>query len=111
MYKQIAFGVLLTLIGCAVLVDSTVAYAQIEGALQYPPPSVGEDAQPPPPARMVPQTVSPRRIELGVSGSSQLPTNYPYRVRPRTDDIDRLPVRPAPLLRASPIPPPSAGGN
>ena len=38
---------------------------ELEGALQYPPPSVGEDAQPPPPARTVPQLVSPRRIELG----------------------------------------------
>ncbi|MGC1886537.1 MAG: hypothetical protein WA709_10650 [Stellaceae bacterium] len=33
---------------------------ELEGALQYPPPSVGEDAQPPPPARTVPQLVSPR---------------------------------------------------
>jgi len=48
--------------------------AELEGALQYPPVSIGADAQPPPPARMVPQIVSPRRIELGVSGSSFPPT-------------------------------------
>jgi hypothetical protein len=44
--------------------------AELEGALQYPPPSIGKDAQPPPPARMLPQPVSPWRVELGVSGSS-----------------------------------------
>ena len=44
--------------------------AELEGALQYPPPSVGEDAQPPPPARLPSQPVSPWRIELGVSGSN-----------------------------------------
>ena len=54
----------------AALVGVEDRSAEIEGALQYPPPSVGEDAQPPPPARTVPQLVSPRRIELGVSGSS-----------------------------------------
>jgi hypothetical protein len=76
MHKLIDFGIRIALIGSAVLVGSSVAYAQIGGALQYPPSSVGEDAQPPPPAGMVPQTVSPRRIELGVSGSSQPPANY-----------------------------------
>jgi hypothetical protein len=111
MHKLIGFGMLVAIIEAAVLIGSSTAYAQqIEGALQYPPLSVGEDAQPPPPARMVPQTVSPRRTELGVSGSSQLPGNYPYRVHPRTD-IDRLPMPPAPLLGASPIPLPTAGGN
>ena len=43
--------------------------AELEGALQYPPPSIGEDAQPPPPAMMVPPAVSPRR-----SGSSLPPS-------------------------------------
>ena len=56
--------------------------AEIEGALQYPPPSVGEDAQPPPPARMVPQTVSPRRTEFGASGSSLPPRNQPFLLHP-----------------------------
>ena len=51
-----------------------------EGALQYPPPSVGEDAQPPLPARTAPQLVSPRRIELGVSGSS--PGTQLFLIRP-----------------------------
>ena len=56
--------------------------AELEGALQYPPPSVGEDAQPPPPARMMPQPVSPRRIEMGVSGSSRAPDNWPILIHP-----------------------------
>jgi len=56
------------------LIGADAGSAELEGALQYPPPSVGEDAQPPPPARMVPPPVSPRRIELGVSGSSLPPS-------------------------------------
>jgi hypothetical protein len=56
--------------------------AELEGALQYPPPSVGEDAQPPPPAKTVPQLVSPRRIELGISGSSAPPGTQLFLRRP-----------------------------
>jgi hypothetical protein len=62
--------------------------AELEGALQYPPPSVGEDAQPPPPARMVPQLVSPRRIELGVSGSSPPPGTQLFLIRHRSWDLE-----------------------
>jgi hypothetical protein len=51
----------------AALVGVEARSAEIEGALQYPPPSVGEDAQPPPPARTVPELVSPSRVELGVT--------------------------------------------
>ena len=67
----------------ATLVGLDPRSAEIEGALQYPPPSVGEDAQPPPPARTVPQLVSPRRIELGVSGSSPPPGTQLFLIRPR----------------------------
>jgi hypothetical protein len=66
----------------AALVAVEARSAEIEGALQYPPPSVGEDAQPPPPARTVPQLVSPRRIELGVSGSSPPPGTQLFLTRP-----------------------------
>jgi hypothetical protein len=38
--------------------------AELEGALQYPPSSIGKDAQPPAPAGMVRQPMSPRRIEF-----------------------------------------------
>ena len=55
--------------------------AELEGALQYPPPSIGEDAQPPPPARTLPQAVSPWRIELGVSGSSVPPSTQRFFIR------------------------------
>jgi hypothetical protein len=54
----------------APLVAVDARSAELDGALQYPPPSIGQDAQPPPPAKTVPQLVSPRRIELGISGSS-----------------------------------------
>lgn len=110
MHKPSSLGMLVAAIGFTVLSASSIAYAQIEGALQYPPPSVGADAQPPPPARIVPQTVPPRQIELGVSGPSQLPTNYTYRVRSR-GGIDQFSAPPAPLPGATPIPSPSADGN
>ena len=56
--------------------------AELEGALQYPPLSVGEDAQPPPPARLLRQPISPWRIELGVSGSSPPPGTQLFLRRP-----------------------------
>jgi hypothetical protein len=68
----------------AALVSVEARSAEIEGALQYPPPSVGEDAQPPPPAKTVPQLVTPRRIELGVSGSSLPPGTQLFLRRPPT---------------------------
>jgi hypothetical protein len=86
---------LFAVIGCALSIGSRTANAQIGGALQYPPASIGEDAQPPPPARMAPQSMSPRRIELGFSGPSERPG---YSIR------DAQP-------RASPTPPPTVGGN
>jgi hypothetical protein len=99
MYNQIGLGTLVAVIGFIALFDPGVAYAQIEGAVQYPPPSIGEDAQPPPPARMVPKIVSPRRLELGASGSSLALTNP-------------LPIQSAPLTGTSPVPLPTrSGGN
>ena len=55
MHKPSGLGMVVGTIGFAVLLASSIAHAQIEGALQFRPPSVGEDAQPLPPARMVPQ--------------------------------------------------------
>jgi len=110
MHKPIVFGVLVAIIEAAVLINSSITCAQIEGALQYPPLSVGEDAQAPPPARKAPQTVSPRQTELAVSGSSRLPGNYPDRVNSHAH-IDQLLVQPAPRGGASPISPPTSGGN
>jgi hypothetical protein len=64
------------------LVGVEARSAELEGAPQYPPPSVGEDAQPPPPAKTMPQLVSPRRIELGVSGSSPPLGSQLFLIRP-----------------------------
>jgi hypothetical protein len=111
MRKLIGLGMLVTAIGSVVLTGPSIADAQqIEGALQYPPPSVGEDAQPPPPAGMVPQIVSPRRIELGVSGSSRPPVNHPYHIHPPAS-IDRFPKQAVPPLGLQPLPPSTSGGN
>ena len=66
----------------AVLVGVEARSAELEGALQYPPPSIGEDAQPPSPARTVPQLVTPRRIELGFGGSSPPPGTQLFLRRP-----------------------------
>ena len=91
-----AHGALLAaVIGSALPSGLSTATAQVGGAVQYPPASVGEDAQPPPPARMAPQSMSPRRIELGFSGPSE---GLGYSIRE---------VRP----RASPKPPPTLSGN
>ena len=82
MHKLSYVHLLAAALAFASLVGVGARSAEIEGALQYPPPSVGEDAQPPPPAKTVPQLVSPRRIELGVSGSSPPPGNQLFLTRP-----------------------------
>ena len=66
-------ALIVAVLGCGLLFGLGTANAQTGGAVQYPPASVGEDAQPPPPARTVPQSMSPRRIELGISGASERP--------------------------------------
>ena len=87
------------LVAFAGLIGTDARSAELEGALQYPPLSVGEDAQPPPPARMLPQPVSPWRIELGVSGSSvPLSTQRFYLLSP-------------PRLDKPGAPPPSESGG
>ena len=108
MRNQTDFGKLIAVIGFVVLIGEGVAHGQIDGAVQYPPLSIGEDAQPPPPAKMVPQPILPRRVEFGVSGSSPPPLKAPYRIQP---SADRLPRQPAPLDGASPVPPPTRGGS
>jgi hypothetical protein len=89
---------------CGLLISSSLASgdalsAELEGALQYPPASVGQDAQPPPPARMLPQPVAPLRTELGLSGSSVPPSTQRFDTRD-------------PLRVGHPqAPPPSASGR
>ena len=70
-------------IASAFLMSPSSANAQVGGALQYPPASIGKDAQPPPPARMVRQSMSPRRIEVGISGPSERADYSTRGVRPR----------------------------
>jgi hypothetical protein len=94
MCHQTLVGPFLAIVGLVVLMDPDAAYAQIEGAVQYPPVSMGEDAQPPPPARMAPRIASPRRLELGTSGSSLPPRDPPYWILP-----------------AQPVPPRGAGSG
>ena len=110
MKKLVALDMVIAAIGATALMASSPAHAQLDGALQYPPASAGKDAQPPPPAGMVAQSVSPRRIELGISGSSQLPVAYPSRLRSWTD-TNRRPIQPAPTRGWPPNPSSSAAGN
>ena len=61
---------------------------ELEGALQYPPPSIGEDAQPPPPARAVRQPVSPRRIEWASAGQAHRPARNCFLPALRSQDLE-----------------------
>jgi hypothetical protein len=88
-------ALLLAVVAPALVISMSSANSQVGGAVQYPPASVGEDAQPPPPARMVLQSMSPQRIELGISGPSERPDYSIRAVRPRE----------------LPTPPPPAGGK
>jgi hypothetical protein len=108
MSKQTAFFGLVAILGFVAQVYPGVTYAQVVGAVQYPPPSVGEDAQPPPPARMVPKTALPRRLEMGTSGSSLAPTDPPYR---RNQDGVWVSMQPTPFGGMSPVPPPAGSGG
>lgn len=81
MHKLRCFHLLAAALAFAALVGAEARSAEFAGALQYPPPSVGQDAQPPPPAKTVPQLVTPRRIEFGVSGSSVPPNTQRFYIR------------------------------
>ena len=82
MHKLGYFQLSAAVLAFAALVSVEARSAELEGALQYPPPSIGEVAKPPPPAKPVPQLVTPRRIELGVSGSSPPPGTQLFLRRP-----------------------------
>jgi hypothetical protein len=96
MRKHTLFNVFLptSLLVFGALMAADARSAELEGALQYPPASVGEDAQPPPPARMLPQSMAPRRIELGFSGSSVPPSGQRLYIRPPIGSQDRPPAQP-----------------
>ena len=106
MRNQTGFGTLIAIIAFVVLAGPGVAPDR--GAVQYPPLPIGEDAQPPSPAKMMSQPVSPRQIEFGVSGSSLPPAKPPYGI---DLDTDRLLMQPVPLNGASPVPPTRGGSS
>ena len=81
MHKMIWLTLTAALLTCVGLIQPQVRAAELEGALQYPPRSAGEDAQPPPPARMLPQPESPWRAELGASGSSMPSSTQRFYIR------------------------------
>ena len=74
--RSIREAVLVAVVAPALVINMSSANSQVGAAVQYPPASIGEDAQPPPPARMVPQSMSPQRIELGISGPSERAGSY-----------------------------------
>ena len=102
-YGGFSLVLLIAAIGSTAPITSSVTRAQVGGALQYPPASIGEDAQPPSPALTVPLIVSPRRTELGFSGSSRPPAGYGFRVDPTTKI--ELP------FWLGPLPAPPSAGN
>jgi hypothetical protein len=63
MRKHTFFNVFLptSLLVFGTLTAADARSAELEGALQYPPASVGKDAQPSPPARMLLPPIAPRR--------------------------------------------------
>jgi hypothetical protein len=93
MYNQTGFAALVAITGLIALADADAGHAQVVGAVQYPPLSIGEDAQPPPPARMVAKTASPR-LELSFA-----PSYPPYRWN---QDANWHPVQRAPLSGSPP---------
>src|SRR5262245_39912551 len=96
MRKQTLVNVFLhtSLLVFGALMAADAVSAELEGALQYPPASVGDDAQPPPPARMVPQPASPSRSGSGISGSSVPPSAQRLYIRFPIRSEDRPPVSP-----------------
>jgi hypothetical protein len=82
MHNLMLANVLAALIAAIGVTGADALGAELEGALQYPPSSIGKDAQPPAPAGMVRQPVFPRRIELGISGSSIAPGIQRFRIVP-----------------------------
>ena len=81
MHKLNCIDLLAAMVVLVGLLGANALGAELQGALQYPPRSVGDDAQPPPPARMLPQPVSPWRVELGVSGTSEPPGVQQFFIR------------------------------
>ena len=92
MQRPCCFHLFAAAMALTALVGANAASAELEGAIQYPPAAAGEDAQPPPPARILLRPLSPRRGELGVSGSSAPSSAQPrYLLSPPHLDKPRGP--------------------
>ena len=109
---------LVAMIGFVLVSDPGVGCAQIEGAVQYPPASIGEDAQPPAAGADGAEDPIAPTARIGNRGSSLALTNPLFQIR---EGADRLPMQPAPhsgasalLCRAAPrhhVPATARGGK
>jgi len=105
-------------IAAVLLGGPVIAFAQTGGAPQYPPPSVGGDAQPYP-RRAQPKTAVPMEPDEGISGSSSEPLSHQLSrsggvIHPPAN-VDPGITQPAPDIgpHSMPVipPPDTPGGN
>jgi len=82
MIKLSCLSLSAALLASIAVITADALSAELEGALQYPPRSVGEDAQPPPPARMLPRPGSPGRIQVDPGGSTLPLSAQRFFIRP-----------------------------
>lgn len=106
------------IIAGVLLCGPLIAFAQTGGAVQYPPPSVGGDAQPYPPGAQ-PKKAVPKEPDEGISGSSAESLSHQLNrsggvIHPPTD-VDPGITQPAPEIgpHSTPVipPPGTPGGN
>ena len=106
------------IIAGVLLCGPLIAFAQTGGAVQYPPSSVGGDAQPYPPGAQ-PKKAVPNEPDEGISGSSAESLSHQLNrsggvIHPPTD-VDPGITQPAPEIgpHSTPVipPPGTPGGN
>jgi hypothetical protein len=106
------------IIAGVLLCGPLIAFAQTGGAVQYPPPSVGGDAQPYSPGAQ-PKKAVPKEPDEGISGSSAESLSHQLNrsggvIHPPTD-VDPGITQPAPEIgpHSTPVipPPGTPGGN
>jgi len=118
MRRDKAFRLRAGIIAGVILGGPVIAFAQTGGALQYPPPSVGGDAQPYPPGAQ-PKKAVPNKPDEGISGNSGGSLSHQLDrsggvIHPRAD-VDPGITQPAPDIgpHSTPVipPPGTPGGN
>ena len=118
MHRDKAFCLHTGIVAGILLAGPIIAFAQTGGALQYPPPSVGNDAQPYPPGAQ-PKKAVPQEPEGGISGSSSETLSHQLNrssgvIHPPAN-VDPGLTQPAPEVgpHSMPIipPPGTPGGN